>query len=229
MSELAQKTEWLSREEKKIIRSQFFPANATDQEMQFCMGVAKALKLNPILKQIYFVPRRANVNGQWVEKVEPLAGRDAFLTIAHRSGKFNGLESSVALEEKPIFINGKWSTVEDMVATAKCYVKGSDIPFIVSVHYSEYVQTKKDGSPTSFWATKPITMLKKVAESQVLRKAFNISGILAEEEINDFDVKKDYQNAPTIDIDAKEEINIKEEIEDANVVSNEQAELDMGF
>ena len=47
--------EWLSPENKKIIRSQFFPPNATDGEMQYCIGVAKAFNLNPILKQIYFV------------------------------------------------------------------------------------------------------------------------------------------------------------------------------
>mgnify|MGYP002355624818 CR=1 FL=1 len=87
--------EWLSPENNKIIRSQFFPPNASDAEMQYCIGVAKAFNLNPILKQIYFVPRRSKVNDQWIEKIEPLAGRDSFLTLAHRSGKFDGIESKI--------------------------------------------------------------------------------------------------------------------------------------
>jgi len=55
--------------------------------------------------------------------------------------------------------------------------------FMAEVRYSEYVQTKKDGEPTKFWASKPNTMIKKVAESQALRTAFNISGVYAPEEL----------------------------------------------
>lgn len=176
--------EWLSPENKKIIRSQFFPPNASDAEMQYCIGVAKAFNLNPILKQIYFVPRRSKVNDQWIEKIEPLAGRDSFLTLAHRSGKFDGIESKVEIKETPVLKDGKWSRENDLVATAIVYKKGSDRPFIVSVNYREYVQKTAKGEITQFWRDKPETMLKKVAESQVLRKAFDITGLYAEEEYN---------------------------------------------
>ena len=153
--------------------------------MQYCIGVAKAFNLNPILKQIYFVPRRSQVNGQWVEKTEPLCGRDSFLTLAHRTGKFDGIESKVEIKETPIYKDGKWTRENDLVATATVFKKGCEKPFIVSVNYREYVQTTKEGKPTQFWASKPETMLKKVAESQALRKAFDITGINAEEEISD--------------------------------------------
>ena len=177
--------EWLSAENKQIIRSQFFPPNATDLEMKYCIGVAKAFNLNPILKQIYFVPRRSQVNGQWVDKIEPLAGRDSFLTLAHRTGKFAGIESKVEIKETPVLKEGKWIRENDLVATATVYRKDSERPFTVSVNYREYVQTTKEGKPTQFWASKPETMLKKVAESQVLRKAFDITGLHAEEEITE--------------------------------------------
>ena len=177
--------EWLSLENKKIIRSQFFPPNASDAEMQYCIGVAKAFNLNPILKQIYFVPRRSKVNEQWIEKIEPLAGRDSFLTLAHRSGKFDGIESKVEIKETPVLKDGKWSRENDLVATAIVYKKGSDRPFIVSVNYREYVQKTAKGDITQFWRDKPETMLKKVAESQVLRKAFNITGLYDESELGD--------------------------------------------
>ena len=181
----AESIEWLSPENKQIIRSQFFPPNATDAEMKYCIGVAKAFDLNPILKQIYFVPRRSQVNGQWIEKVEPLAGRDSFLTLAHRTGKFAGIESKVEIKATPVFKDGEWIRENDLVATAIVYRKDSERPFTVSVNYREYVQTTKDGVPTNFWKTKPETMLKKVAESQVLRKAFDITGLHSEEEITE--------------------------------------------
>ena len=182
MSKEIVELDWLSDENKKIIKNQFFPQSATVADMQYCIGVAKAFNLNPILKQIYFVPRRSNVNGQWIEKVEPLAGRDSFLTLAHRTGKFAGIESKVEIKETPIMIDGKWIRQNDLVATATVYRKDTERPFVVSVNYREYVQTNKDGKPTQFWASKPETMLKKVAESQVLRKAFDITGLYAEEE-----------------------------------------------
>ena len=183
--------DWLSDENKKIIKNQFFPQSATVADMQYCIGVAKAFNLNPILKQIYFVPRRSNVNGQWIEKVEPLAGRDSFLTLAHRTGKFAGIESKVEIKETPIMIDGKWIRQNDLVATATVYKKDTERPFIVSVNYREYVQTNKDGKPTQFWASKPETMLKKVAESQVLRKAFDITGLYAEEEYEERYINSD--------------------------------------
>ena len=65
------KSKWLSQDEKKIIKAQFFPPNATDIDMIYCMKVAETFNLNPILKQIFFVERSANINGQWITKIEP--------------------------------------------------------------------------------------------------------------------------------------------------------------
>jgi hypothetical protein len=56
-------------------------------------------------------------------------------------------------------------------------------PVIVEVSYNEYVQKTSSGEIAKFWKEKPETMLKKVAESQALRKAFDITGLYAEEEL----------------------------------------------
>ena len=197
MSKEIVELDWLSDENKKIIKNQFFPQSATVADMQYCIGVAKAFNLNPILKQIYFVPRRSKVNEQWIEKVEPLAGRDSFLTLAHRTGKFAGIESKVEIKETPIMVDGKWTRQNDLVATATVYRKDTERPFVVSVNYREYVQTNKDGKPTQFWASKPETMLKKVAESQVLRKAFDITGLYAEEEYEERYINADRKTEST--------------------------------
>ena len=185
--------EWLSQEDKIIIRKQFFPENASHEDMKYCMGVAKAFNLNPILKQIYFVGRKSNTGTYdkpvWREKIEPLAGRDSFLTLAHRSGKFNGIESSVNITQVPMLNGAKWEIRDELVATCKVFVKGFDNPFIVEVNYSEYVQKTNAGKVTKFWLEKPQTMLKKVAESQCLRKAFNITGLYDESEIRNDSVE----------------------------------------
>lgn len=199
--------DWLSEDNKKIIKNQFFPPNATPADMQYCIGVAKTFNLNPILKQIYFVPRRSQVNGQWIEKVEPLAGRDSFLTLAHRTGKFAGIESKVEIKETPIMVDGKWTRQNDLVATATVYRKDTERPFVVSVNYREYVQTNKEGKPTNFWATKPETMLKKVAESQVLRKAFDITGLYAEEEYEERYINSDRKTEDNVSIQKSNDIN----------------------
>lgn len=174
--------EWLSDENKRIIRKQFFPPNATDSDMQYCIAVAKSFNLNPILKQIFFVERKAKINGGWHSKIEPLAGRDSFLTLAHRSGKFAGIKSDCFLKDKPVFINGEWQNKKELVAIAQVYKKGHETPFEAEVRYDEYVQRTNDGRITKFWAEKPETMLKKVAESQALRKAFDISGLYSIDE-----------------------------------------------
>ena len=183
--------EWLSDENKRIIRKQFFPPNATDSDMQYCIAVAKSFNLNPILKQIFFVERKAKINGEWHSKIEPLAGRDSFLTLAHRSGKFAGIKSDCFLKNKPVFINGEWQNKKELVAIAQVYKKGHETPFEVEVRYDEYVQRTNDGRITKFWAEKPETMLKKVAESQALRKAFDISGLYSVDEVGENEDKDD--------------------------------------
>ena len=70
-----------------------------------------------------------------------------------------------------------------MIAECVVHRKDSKNKYVGQVNYSEYVQKTQDGKPTKFWAEKPETMLKKVAESQVLRKAFNIHGVYSPEEL----------------------------------------------
>ena len=104
-------SDWLTKEELDIIRNQFFPPDATAIEMRYCMKVAQSLNLNPILKQIYFVERSSKVDGQWIKKIEPLPGRDAFLLLAHRSGDFEGLDTTSGIKAKPTLVNNKWELI----------------------------------------------------------------------------------------------------------------------
>lgn len=169
--------------ELELIRSQCFPANGSAAEWNACIAVACELELNPILKEVHFMPRRQKQGDQWLTRVEPLVGRDGFLSIAHRTGQFAGVESTAEVVASPRLVEGKWENHPDLVATCTVWRKDCDKPFIVNVSFAEYVQQSNDGKPTRFWAEKPATMLKKVAESQALRKAFNVHGVYAPEEL----------------------------------------------
>lgn len=163
------------------------------------MQVAEQLNLNPLLKQIYFVPRKTNIgtqqNPNWIEKVEPIAGRDSYLTLAHRTGQLESLERYSEIRAFPTLNEqGKWVLEDDLCGVSKIFKKGHTTPFVTVVRYSEYVQKTNKGEVTKFWKEKPITMIEKVAESQNLRKAFNITGLYDESELSDMETSLSVNN-----------------------------------
>ena len=171
------------KEQMAVIESQFFPSGASKAEQQYCFSVARELSLNPITKEIFFVKRRQKIGDTWINKVEPMVGRDGFLAIAHRTNQFAGIETSVSIRDVPQLENSQWVFRKQLVAECMVWRKDSSKPFTAQVAYNEYCQKTAEGTPTKFWAEKPETMLKKVAESQALRKAFNIHGVYSPEEV----------------------------------------------
>ena len=133
--------------------------NCTDNEFLLLMQLAKTYQLDPFAKQIWAIKYGNN-------PAAIFCGRDGFLAIAHRSGKFDGMES------------GTRKDGDDLVGWCRVYRKDMSRPFEVEVSLSEYSTGK------NLWQTKPKTMIVKVAESHALRRAFGISGLYAPEEID---------------------------------------------
>ena len=133
--------------------------DCTDNEFLLLMQLAKTYQLDPFAKQIWAVKYGNN-------PAAIFCGRDGFLVIAHRSGKFDGMES------------GTRKDGDDLVGWCRVYRKDMSRPFEVEVSLSEYSTGK------NLWQTKPKTMIVKVAESHALRRAFSISGLYAPEEID---------------------------------------------
>ena len=171
------------KEQVAVIESQFFPSGASKAEQAYCFSVARELCLNPITKEIFFVNRREKIGDKWFSKVEPMVGRDGFLSIAHRTNQFAGIETTACIREVPQLEDGQWRIKHQLVAECTVWRKDCNRPFTAQVAYNEYCQKTAAGTPTKFWAEKPETMLKKVAESQALRKAFNIHGVYCPEEV----------------------------------------------
>ena len=151
----------------------------------------QALGLNPLLNEICAVVYVSRTTGKRSMSIQVM--RDGFLTIAHRSGKFAGIESGVyEADEKRKY----------MVGWAKVYHRDFKQPVYQEADFEEYNCPEKGGYPT-LWKSKPKTMIKKVAESMALRKAFNVSGVYAPEEMES-EISKDRQNGKPLQIEGGE-------------------------
>lgn len=145
--------------------------DATKDELRMFIGVCAMTRLNPLIKQIHFVKRwdsRANDGkGGMVGAFQ--VGIDGFRVIAERSKTYAG-----KLREEWCGPDGKWVelwTRTEPPFAARVTVRRHDWQEPVSfiARWSAYVQTKKDGSVNSMWATRGPEQLAKCAEAGVLR------------------------------------------------------------
>lgn len=146
---------------------------ASDDEFLLFLHVAKKTGLDPLLRQIYSVPRG---NQRTIQ-----TSIDGLRLIACRTGEYMpGKESTFSYDS-----NGG-------LLSATAYVKKSD----KNGNWHEISHTilyEEFASPTNFWKKMPHQMLSKCAEAACLRKAFpDCQKIYLEEEPNiDFEEKKE--------------------------------------
>lgn len=151
---------------------------ASDDELMLFLNIAQRSGLDPFSKQIYLIERRANVDGQWRTSRQPQTGIDGLRLIADRTGNY-------APGRAPIYTYTEAGQLETATAYVKKWVRGEWHEVPATAHYSEYVQTKKDGQPTQMWGEKPHIMLAKCAEALALRRTFpaEMSGLYTADEI----------------------------------------------
>jgi len=159
---------------------------ATDDEFKLMSHIAVKYELDPLVKQIWLVK-------YGTQPASIFTGRDGFLSIAHRTGQFAGMSTEVVkVDEKIEVVKSRKDSKGDKITNvvkrewqykAVCTVRRKDTPhpFIVEVYEEEYTTAE------NLWKSKPRTMLGKVAESQCLRKAFDIAGLYSPEEMPEHD------------------------------------------
>lgn len=148
-----------TEQQEEMIRANF-STGATKSEFEVLMAIAKARKLNPLLKQVYFVKRKDKKLNKEVWSVQ--VSIDGLRAIAERTGAYDG-------QDEPEF---EYNDAKEIVlARVKVYKKGVSRPFVGVARWDEYVQTTEYG-PTKFWKDMPYTMLGKCAEALAIRKAF---------------------------------------------------------
>lgn len=121
--------------------------------------IAQAYGLNPFKREIYV--------SKFGNNFSIIVGFETYLKRAERSGLLAGWTV-----ETQGLINSSDVAKSDITAVIKIHRKDWTHPFIHSVHFSEYVQKKSDGTVNKFWREKPMTMIKKVAMAQGFRLCF---------------------------------------------------------
>jgi len=148
--------------EKYELAKALVARGASDAEFELLVHMANKYNLDPLARQIWCIKRNPN------DPALIMTSRDGYLTIAHQSGQFDGMESSVERDEK-----GK-----PIKATCVVWRKDMEHPFKSEVYFNEYNQGN------FVWQKYPSAMLIKVAEVFALKRAFSVSGMVAEEEIH---------------------------------------------
>jgi len=157
----------------------------SDEEFEvFLMACAKT-QLDPFMKQIYAVKRKAKrPDGSWGESMTIQTGIDGYRLIAERTGAY-------APGPEPTYTLDAGGNLLSATAYIKKQTKdGTWHTVSASAYMDEYCQSFTDKNtgerkPTGLWATMPRTMLAKCAEGQALRKAFpaEMSGVYTKEEM----------------------------------------------
>lgn len=177
----------------------------TIQEFKFFSELCKARGLNPFLKEAYCI-KYGNQPAQIV------VGKDAIIKRAVLNPEFDGIESGVIVIKDDNITERKGCFVapnENLVGGwAKVYRKNWTHPTYCSVGLEEVASRKKDGSLNSMWASKPATMVEKVAKVRVLRETFieNLGGLYDADEVEQNNAVDVQEPQNVIDQDEPQEV-----------------------
>jgi phage recombination protein Bet len=171
-------------EQRKMIRDSFL-SGASDVEAQMLIEVARARRLDPLKRQIYFVKRWDNQKQTEVWSYQ--VSIDGLRSMAEETGEYDGQDE----------VEFTYGTNPDIPLSAKVsvYRKGISRPFVGVAHYREYVQMARDKKtgeyrPNAMWQRGPHFMLGKCAEAVSLRKAFPVplGGLYTSDEVGSQEV-----------------------------------------
>jgi phage recombination protein Bet len=180
-SQLTLQPAW-NAEEIEIIKKSV-AADATEPELKFFLYVASQRRLNPLLKQIYFMKDKSN-------KVSHITSIEGLRLIANRTGKLKGIERGIEIRDNQIY------------AWAKVYRADWTTPAYEEVAMSEY---KKN---FGVWQSMPRQMLKKCAEACALRMAFpeEMGGLYTSDEMPEFEKQTTHEEEREIYLQEKETV-----------------------
>lgn len=177
----------------------------TDQEVMMFISLCKFQRLNPFLREAYLIKY-----GQQPATI--VTGKEALMKRAMRNPAYAGHEAGVVVLMPDGLLDNRVGTVvlegEKLVGGwAKVYVKGWQVPMMMTAAFDEYCLRKADGTPMSNWASKPATMIRKVALSQALREAFpeDLGGMYTAEEKQVEDLPETINDVPVVEVEVEEE------------------------
>lgn len=161
---------------------------ATDAELLMFANVAAKYGLDPFAKEIWFI----KYPGKDGAKTRIETSRDGYLNIAKRDPKFKGVQSFVVYKEDTFEVDIEGAEVKNVIHKFNGFLERGEVvgawavaekegqrPVYAVVPFNEY------NSGKSTWKSNPSAMIKKVAESDVLKRIGGISGLVTHEEMGD--------------------------------------------
>ena len=159
--------------------------NVTNQEIVMFINLCKYQGLNPFLREAYLIKYGS-------QPAAIVTGKSAFEKRAARCEKYKGFDAGIIVYREGVGFEERTGSAmmsdETLVGGwAEIYVDGYKKPIKTTVSFDEYVGRRKDGTLNSQWASKPATMIRKVAKVQALREAFpeNFEGMYVAEEMGE--------------------------------------------
>lgn len=154
----------VKKKQYEIIKNTYCKGVSEDEVTVF-FHICKHLKLDPMLKQVYAIPRSGKMTVQ--------TSIDGYRAIAERTGKYSPGREAVYSYDKNGKILSCTSFVKKMTPDGTWHEIGA------TAFFSEY-EVKG-----TFWNKMPHVMIAKCAESLALRKAFpeQLSAIRTEDEM----------------------------------------------
>ena len=186
---------WDLNEEQVAILKNSVCKGATDEELKYCLTVARRYRLDPFKQQIWFVPRNDRnaenpAGGRGMRIWTPTVGINGLLFAAARDHKAEF--GSVSLPEygpmkKRSYsyeYKGKTYNKEIMApewARVKVWKKGEPAPTEAEAWWEEYAPAHLNSAP--FWVKMPRRMIGKCATALAIRQAYpDLGGIFIPEE-----------------------------------------------
>lgn len=140
--------------QRQLIRDAY-ASGASDDEFAVLMEIARARRLNPLLRQIHFVSRWDNEKhrGVWSAQVSI----DGLRAIAERTGLYVG-------QDEPEFVENPDGTIK--LCRVRVWRRDWPRPAVGLAYWAEYCQMARDRTtgkqrPTAMWSRMPHVMIAK--------------------------------------------------------------------
>lgn len=181
-----------TREEIDLIK-RTVAQGATDDELKLLLYLAVRYGLDPFAREIWFIRRKRRIKGTDKYEYVPtyMVSRDGYLKAAKRDPDFEGLQSFVVREGDHFEVDAENFRVVHRFGAKRGKILGAWAiayhrrrkPVICFVDFEEY-----NDPESSVWEKYPSAMIQKVAEVFVLRRQFDIAGLVAREELPEREV-----------------------------------------
>lgn len=199
-----------SKEMIALVGKTIMPKNYQPAELYFVLELAATYHLDPLIKEIWAVRMSENQN----EPITVMVGVEGLLAIAERHPDFKGFANQEVYANDTFkygdvreLKNGTWTHVkhefsvvgdrgELLGAWAEAYREGRP-PVFFWAPIEEYMRT---GGRTP-WNKQKTAMIRKVALSNALRRAFKLSGLYIPEEMGTLPMRNGARQDPAGAVD----------------------------